>query len=750
MILRRHFSRRWLCTTAMLGAVTVIACGPFFPENALDQPRVILRPPLFHFQSELLQMAVPPDAHLAHEKGTPAYTLDLEMAELKEMMATQSFPTGWLERYRELRRVMLDEGDQSAQNMKAADALNVPAWTKKKQELAEIIAPLPEDMRLYLQGAAERIEADGRISPDPFKAARALWLQVLALPAEKRQHRSTWAAWMLFRTAPHEEQGHWLSETRKLAAAGFKDCLHLGIEATYILGRACSDYTEKQEVSAAEWKRAAMLRAPLGLCRAETRLREDQRVLMDWSADFARVVVADPFLRRVQMLQLIEHMGSLNGWEQGQAGSTEEDENLPRWLKSFEDAGVKDLQETVMLAWICYNAARFDDARRWLALAPADDTNALALRGKLAAMRGSRREARQALTHMAAKLPTPEPSAREGYEGTLLIQWFPLTTANYTAVRTHMLLADCAVAQVAQNDFAGALQTFLRTDYWRDAAYVAERLLSVEELLALSRAGKIPRLKKMTVPDAEPRTQPLSIGFLDDKYGGWSDKPELDRFTYLVARRLAREGLIQEACKLMPADLERALRRFDAERRRSKDTRLSSKERGEALWTAAQIERRLGMELFGYEDAPDYTSCGGVFAQLSFHERRKTALWRYDWQAMPETRTEALPFTPVLPATADEIWCARHYGPRIDRRFHYRYIAADLAWQAARLLPDDSEQTAQVLTTAGTWLKNKDPKSADRFYKALVNRNPSIPLAQEADQKRWFPPLEWNFDLPLE
>lgn len=750
MTLRRHSSRRWLCTSAMLGAVTVIACGPFFPDNALDQPRVILRPPLFHFQSELLQLAVPADAHLAHEKGTPAYTLDLEMAEIKEITATQSFPAGWLERYRELRRVMLDEGDQSAQNMKAADALNVPAWTNKKQEFEEIIAPLPEDMRLYLQGAAERIEADGRISPDPFKAARALWLQVLALPAEKRQHRSTWSAWMLFRTAPEEEQGRWLSETRKLAAAGFKDCLHLGIEATYILGRASSDYAEKQEVSAAEWKRAAMLRAPLGLSRAETMLRKDRRVLMDWSADFARVVVADPFLRRVQMLQLIEHMGSLNGWEQGQAGSSVEDENLPRWLKSFEDAGVKDQQETVMLAWICYNAARFDDARRWLALAPADDTNALALRGKLAAMRGSRREARQHLSRMAAKLPTPEPSARSGYESEVGNEWYPLTTTNYSAVRTHMLLADCAVAQVARNDFAGALQTFLRTDYWRDTAYVAERLLSVEELLALSHAGKLPRLQKMTVPDAKPLTQPLSIGYLEAKYGGWSDKPELDRFTYLVARRLAREGLIQEACKLLPADLERALRRFDAERRRSKDTRLSSKERGEALWTAAQIERRLGMELFGYEDAPDYTSCGGVFRHYPFHERRKTALWRYDWDPTPETRTETLRYTPVLPATADEIWCARHYGPRIDRRFHYRYLAADLAWQSARLLPDDSEQTAHVLATAGIWLKTNAPKSADRFYKALVNRNPSIPLAQEADQMRWFPPLEWSFDLSLE
>ena len=79
----------------------------------------------------------------------------------------------------------------------------------------------------------------------------------------------------------------------------------------------------------------------------------------------------------------------------------------------------------------------------------------------------------------AAKLPTPEPEARSEWEFAQSNEWFPLTSSNYPSVRTHKLLADCGVAQVARNDFAGALQTFLRTDYWSDAAYIAERLLVV-------------------------------------------------------------------------------------------------------------------------------------------------------------------------------------------------------------------------------------------------------------------------------
>ena len=54
-------------------------------------------------------------------------------------------------------------------------------------------------------------------------------------------------------------------------------------------------------------------------------------------------------------------------------------------------------------------------------------------------------------------------------------------------------------------------------------------------------------------------------------------------------------------------------------------------------------------------------------------------------------------------------------------------------------MPDNSELTAEVLYTAGCWLKDRDPKAADRFYKALVNRCRKTPLGRAADEKRWFP-----------
>ena len=56
-------------------------------------------------------------------------------------------------------------------------------------------------------------------------------------------------------------------------------------------------------------------------------------------------------------------------------------------------------------------------------------------------------------------------------------------------------------------------------------------------------------------------------------------------------------------------------------------------------------------------------------------------------------------------------------------------------------MPDNSDDTARALIEAGSWLKARDPKAADRFYKALVRRCGTTDLGRRADQLRWFPPL---------
>ena len=66
-------------------------------------------------------------------------------------------------------------------------------------------------------------------------------------------------------------------------------------------------------------------------------------------------------------------------------------------------------------------------------------------------------------------------------------------------------------------------------------------------------------------------------------------------------------------------------------------------------------------------------------------------------------------------------------------RFHYRPPAADLAWKAAALMPDQQERTAQVLASGGQWLsRSGDDKAVDKFYRAILRRCGQTVIGQQA------------------
>jgi hypothetical protein len=74
-----------------------------------------------------------------------------------------------------------------------------------------------------------------------------------------------------------------------------------------------------------------------------------------------------------------------------------------------------------------------------------------------------------------------------------------------------------------------------------------------------------------------------------------------------------------------------------------------------------------------------------------------------------------------------------------EKRFHYRYLGADLARSAAELLSEGSMEKAEILATAGTWLKNRDPKAAQPFYDALLSCCGDTDLARKAKRLKSIP-----------
>jgi hypothetical protein len=112
------------------------------------------------------------------------------------------------------------------------------------------------------------------------------------------------------------------------------------------------------------------------------------------------------------------------------------------------------------------------------------------------------------------------------------------------------------------------------------------------------------------------------------------------------------------------------------------------------MWKAACITRYEGMELLGTEGEPDWFVWGGNFERTPASDVRG-----FDGDAK------------LVPSTVDEQQrLQENFVP--EERFHYRYTAADHAWRAAELMPDNSDETARVLCIAGSWLKIRDPQNS--------------------------------------
>jgi hypothetical protein len=73
-----------------------------------------------------------------------------------------------------------------------------------------------------------------------------------------------------------------------------------------------------------------------------------------------------------------------------------------------------------------------------------------------------------------------------------------------------------------------------------------------------------------------------------------------------------------------------------------------------------------------------------------------------------------------------------------DIRFHYRLIAGALAIKAAALLPDNSEELADVVNQAGLWVKDRDEKTGNRYYQLIDHRCAKTKIGRTDMAKHWF------------
>jgi cellulose synthase operon protein C len=373
-------------------------------------------------------------------------------------------------------------------------------------------------------------------------------------------------------------------------------------------------------------------------------------------------------------------------------GTTPDDLPLLQKLADAVDrSGVSEASGADWLAATAYRAGRFDLADRFA----ARDTTPLAhwIRAKLALRRGDRDAALAAYA-----------SAVSAFRAEKDPPW-PISDMNDDIVdpvrRNQRIDAEQGVLLLARGDFPQGLEHLLAggPEHWMDAAYVAERVLTIDEL-------------KTYVDASVPLPTPSEI---DAAIKNQHILPAVQLRT-LLARRLLRSDRFDEAIAYFDDEESKATAdEYVAARRAATSRWRPAIVRARAWYTAATLARFDGIEILGFEMEPDFAVVSG----------------QYDLDTNDDEAD------PPPTAAQDVALISSSEQTRLDAnapsgvRFHYRVTAAEFAERAADLLPRSSQAFAAVLCEATTWLMTVDPARATVVYRRYLREGPYVPWGRE-------------------
>jgi hypothetical protein len=701
---------------AAVGLQGADACGPWFPNRLLTEgDYAVLAAPVADFSVEIDRIELPGKAGAAallpDDGDKSRQTTSIDLAELREALKQTNLTAADREalfsRYQDIREHMWDHLSDGSEDRRrrdyrpAAPAGSQPA--EPRLDGFQIPEGIPGEFAEYLRGAVA-------YHRKRYEEARSAWTALLDRPADQRRNRTVWAAYMLGRSWVEDKPDlavEWFEKTRLMAREGFRDST--GLAAASLGWQARAELRRGRYAEAIvlylEQARAGDNGAHASLRMAVEALLKDDRVALDRLA-------AHPLARQVVTAYIISEGGP------AKTSSGPADQKFVRiWLKAVERAGTKDMPGADRLAWVAYQYDDMDSARRWLSRAPQSPPEVKWLKAKLLLHDGKIDQAARLLAEVVRLFPEDGSwinLPRRFDDETVFWEDFSPQAAVW---------GEIGVLHMARHQYVEAMDALLLGDYWMDAAYVAERVLTIDELKRYV-DDRYP-LHTASAPATKPQEEEEDDG-QEYRFGTPGRDGPAVAMRHLLARRLAREKRWKEARNYYPAERREVFDNYVTACIAGHDSSKSRQARSESLMEAAAIARWDGMELLGTEVEPDWATLDGSF----------------EMEAASELRARA-GAAEVVPSSADERKRLKQYvGPR--KRFHYRYVAADLAWEAAELLPDESQETAKVLCEAGSWLKARDPKAADQFYKALVRRCGSTDLGKQAAQLKWFPPLPGN------
>ncbi|MBK5509419.1 hypothetical protein [Pseudomonas sp. TH15] len=642
----RNWPRHLLCLSLGLPLGSALACGPDFPMRLLDNRDQSL--------SEL------PEGNFRFEVSR----LGQAIAGLKSLTPAASTQNGL---YAEPTDPVEERGKVEAAGLTAeqqALVTRLRTFTDARDAYAQG-ASLPAEIRLYVAGAVAFNVGEHQLAVDYFR-------QLLALPPDQRPLRSTWAAYSegraLFAMSPDaddmldplEEAIAAFRQTRQLSIDGFSDPLGLGVAS---LG---------EEARAARltggWDNAINLYAAQsvhGSSVGYTSLKQLANELADMPEPELAKLMQHEGVQKLVTASLISRLGGSFG---------DEPPNQKKLLKVLQNSTRGSFENADRLAAVNYQQGDYANAKAFLEHA-GDGGLAWWLRAKLAVRDGDKNAAVAAYAKAAQAFPQSE-------------DWGNRRTPDWAFESVQpkcRVEGESAILALQRGEYLQAFVQLYRSNeiYWFDAATVAERVLTVDELKRYVDEN-VPAPPVLTQQDRDNYVQ-LSVAA---------------KLRNLLGRRLLREGRYEEAVGYFDnPDLQHKAELY-AQQRLKADAAWWPTKRASALYNAAWTARDWGMDILGYEMSPDYATFDG----------------NYSLEA-PELK--------VGPLLAEgEIKRQQATVAQPDERFHYRYVATALASKAADHLPRSSQAFASVLCKASNWGTSLEEQSA--FYQRYVEQGPYV------------------------
>jgi cellulose synthase operon protein C len=547
-------------------------------------------------------------------------------------------------------------------------------------ERAALIAALPEDLRDYERAAA-------LFKNDLAAATRALIDYNERHDATTR--RGLFARYTLARAAYLQEDFAG-AETLSIAV---RDAVASG--APDPAGLAVASFGEQARLHRFDDpKKALTLYAEQAARGSESGLASLRELALEmFAAEDLNESLKDPLKRKLLVGFALARAVDLAQTdadpydEDGGARYYRETRQAPPILKlldALESGAVENVEQADQLAAIAYRAGRFEQAARFAERAKSAPLS-LWVQAKLAQRGGNEAAAQAAYLAADESWGSRMDSVSGGYE----------ELKPGCRVR-----GEAALLKLDRAEYVAAFEVLwpAAATYWTDVARLAERVLTLDELKSF-----VDRQVPLAAP-VPPRAADQEFYFFDP-----AARPDL-ALRQLLARRLSRAGRDADALVYFddPWLKTPATARTDALKQADRERGI---DHAEALFAAAQLERTRGIDLLGFELAPDSALYGGAYPLGSYAE-------------LSAALNDVVGLPP--PTLADWIKREAANAPTHDQRYHYRRIASERAVAAADVLPTWSQAYAATLCFATRWQIDDDPGYAESVYRRYLNTGPFV------------------------